>query len=128
MSFLPLLIDSKDLQVNTDQILQETFFINDSEVWLLFEDHCQVWNLVLGQRLYIGKIIVGTFFYTLPTSVNRTSIAIVRLENCDPQLEIFNIETGEVKTLAGFPNEQENFTKLMYFEDTGSIVVASKGK
>jgi len=39
-----------------------------------------------------------------------------------------NVETGEVKILGGFPNEQENYIKLMYFEDTKSIVVASKGK
>lgn len=30
--------------------------------------------------------------------------------------------------MGGFPDEQENFLKLFYFEETGNIVVTSKGK
>lgn len=30
--------------------------------------------------------------------------------------------------MAGFPNEQENYTDLFYFKDTGDIVIASKGR
>lgn len=127
-TYLQLLEDTKILDVKTEQILQETFIISASEVFLIFEDHCQLWDLDLNKQIYCGSKNDGVFFYTLPALVNRTTIALVRLENCDPQLEIYNIANNEVRTLGGFPDEQENFIKLFYFEATGNIVVTAKGK
>lgn len=105
-SYLQLLENTRTLAVKTNQTLQETLIMSPSEVFLIFEDHCQLWDLDHNKLLFRGDIISGVFFYTLPTLVNRTTVAIVRLENCDPQLETYNIETNKVTTLGGFPDEQ----------------------
>lgn len=85
-SFLQLLQNTKTIPVKTKQVLQDTLIMSSSEVFLIFEDHCQLWDLDHGKQLYSGKTNEGVFFYTLPATINRTTVAIVRLENCDPQL------------------------------------------
>lgn len=85
-SFLQLLENTRILKVGTKEILQETLIADASIIWMFFETHIQVWNIDNGDRLFIGKEIPGIFFYTLPAVVDKTTIATVRLEDCDPQL------------------------------------------
>lgn len=115
------------LPVQTNQVLQETHLANESEAWLLFEDNIQLWNLDSATRLFQGKANPSVFYYTLPTAINKTTLAVVRLENNDPQLETYNVETNNVQALGGFPNSRENYSKLFHFGEVNKIVVVARG-
>lgn len=57
-----------------------------------------------------------------------TAFAFVSLENCEPHLGTYDFKTDKITKLVDLPSEQENYSSIFFFENSGEIAVDARGK
>jgi hypothetical protein len=128
MGFLQLLKKQYKLPVETTQILQGQLVMNNSEIVLFYEDHVQLWNLDIQKLISKSPINEEIYFWSVPVPIDSKTFAFVSLFECKPYLGTFSFDTNKVEKVAELSNDQENFSKLFYFEHNGFIGIDARGK
>ena len=129
MGFLQLLKQQYKLQIETDQILQaEVMNNNSSEIILLYEDHVQVWNLDIQKKIRTSISDPTIYFWSILCPMDGLSFAFVSLLECEPWLGTYSFVDNKINKVVDLPPDQENYSKIVYFEKTKELAIDARGK